>query len=391
MTGLTQASLLSQFKCLCEKCEDTCCRGWSMQLDETTLHKYKTKAPELLDAVEPEGEGWIMRKDEKTGYCVKFDNGRCGIHAARGPEFLGDACHFYPRATRRLGDKVVMTASPSCPEIARLLFDQPENAPFYGEAQIDRLPNGLRSYGSEALTGDEALRVHQAFIDAVDDRSVSVETVFARIASVARSLSLLEPKSWPGAAPVYLKIADGRLPAPEKNINDAFNLLHALCGLIVATKKPMSERLAQTVKDMERALGASLDWQNVLIHTGEDSLHAYQRVSNLWGTEAAPHHETFLRRYLKMQLSLALFPFAGLGDSLADRITIIGVRLATIKLALMCGCGMYGVELPQEVVVRLVQSLSRFLDHLGDPAFSLLIYKETGWDREDRMRGLLDL
>jgi len=41
-------------------------------------------------------------------------------------------------------------------------------------------------------------------------------------------------------------------------------------------------------------------------------------------------------------------------------------------------------------VVRIIQSLSRLLDHLGDPAFSLKIYAETGWIKEARMRGLLE-
>lgn len=361
-----------------------------MQLDETTLTKYKSEAPELLQAAEPEGDGWIMRKDEKSGYCVKFDSGRCGIHAARGEKFLGDACHFYPRVTRRLGDKVVMTAALSCPEIARLAFAD-SGGDFYVAQNADRLPHGIRSYGDGDISGEAALAIHQAFIDAVDDRSVPVETIFARISSVSHSLPMIEKKDWPQAAPLYLKLADERLPPPEKNINDAFNLLHALCGLIAASKKPMSDRLKQTVSDMERALAVSLDWHNVLIHTGEDSLPSYLRISHQWKAEAAAHHENILRRYLKMQLSLSLFPFAGLGDLLPQRATILGVRLATIKLALMCGCGIYTPILPQEIVVRMVQSLSRFLDHLGDPAFSLLIYKETGWDRENRMRGLLDL
>ncbi len=70
-----------------------------------------------------------------------------------------------------------------------------------------------------------------------------------------------------------------------------------------------------------------------------------------------------------------------------ERATLIGVRLATVRLAFMCACDIHGPQLPQEVVIRLLQSLSRFMDHLGDPAFSLQIYAETGWTKEARMRG----
>jgi hypothetical protein len=55
----------------------------------------------------------------------------------------------------------------------------------------------------------------------------------------------------------------------------------------------------------------------------------------------------------------------------------------------MCNLGLYKNVSAEETVVRVVQSLSRILDHLGDPAFSLSIFTETGWITEPRMRGLL--
>jgi hypothetical protein len=42
-------------------------------------------------------------------------------------------------------------------------------------------------------------------------------------------------------------------------------------------------------------------------------------------------------------------------------------------------------------VISVVQSLSRFMDHLGDPGFSLQICDETGWNRENRMRGVIEI
>lgn len=388
MTVVQRASALSAFSCLGEKCEDTCCRGWSMQLDEPTLNRYRKEAPELLDAVEQASETpWIMRKDPKTGYCVKFEDGLCGIHKKYGDAFLGDACHFYPRSTRKLGDNVIMTATLSCPEIARLtLFSE---VPFaYERVSIDRLPDVLKSYLLEDISAQDAFTIHQLFLQSCEDVSASAEHMLLRVASISRSLEFLDKATWAGALPMYLKLADGRLPAPESNPADPFNILHALCGLIVASRKPMSDRLRQTVSDMERSLGVTLNWQQVLIHLSEHSADVYQQLKDRWEKTGA-RYQPILRRYLQMQLSLALFPFSGLGHTINERITIIGVRLATIKLALMCACGIHGPELPQDVVVRVVQSLSRFVDHLGDPAFSSQIYAETGWNRESRMRGLL--
>jgi len=387
MPTILQHPALATFSCLGDKCEDTCCKGWSMQLDEATLERYKQKAPELLDAVEPAEETpWIMRKDKQTGYCVKYEGGLCGIHKKYGDDFLGDACHFYPRSTRALGNSHIMTATLSCPEIARLsLFS--DTAFAFKESDVARLPYTLKNYLPESMSHEDALAVHSAFLQATQD-AAKVEIILARIASVARSIELLDKNSWAGAVPFYLRNADTRLPVPLKNPADPFNLLHALCGIVVATHKPPGERLSLTINDIEKALSSTLDWQNVLIHTGENSLDAYEKIKKIYN-EQEKIFQPILKNYLQMQLSLSLFPFSGLGSNLSERITIIGVRLATIKLALMSACSIGDGALPQEVVVRVVQSLSRIMDHLGDPSFSLQIYAETGWSKEDRLRGLL--
>ena len=141
--------------------------------------------------------------------------------------------------------------------------------------------------------------------------------------------------------------------------------------------------------EMETALAATLDWKTVQIAADEKSVQAYAHAKLIWEEGAGANYAPMLRRWLQMQISLALYPYAGLGASLSERITIIGVRLATIKIALLSNCSIKGALLSPDVVVRIVQSLSRFLDHLSDPAFSLSIYTETGWTREERMRGLL--
>jgi hypothetical protein len=393
MPTILRTNAVSRFSCLGDRCEDTCCKGWSMQVDEQTLARYKSEAPELLSAVEPGAGGadapWIMRKDPASGHCVKFEGGLCGVHKQYGDRMLGDACHFYPRITRGLGEQVTMSGALSCPEIARLTLLGDEEALAFAPVEIDRLPHTLKNYLPENMDANDALAVHNAFLQAAGDTQNSAEQNFARIASVSRSIERIDKKGWAQALPMYLRLADGRLPPPDIHIADPFNLLHALAGLITASKKKMSPRLQETVGEMEKALKVTLDWEQVLILTDEASLPAYRALQAGWQEKWAAHHQPLLRKYLQMQLSMALYPFAGLGGSLTDRVTLIGVRLATIRLALMCATGMHGGTFSSDTAIRIVQSLSRFMDHLGDPAFSLQIYGETGWTTEARMRGLL--
>jgi hypothetical protein len=247
----------------------------------------------------------------------------------------------------------------------------------------------MKNYLPEGLSAEDALAVHQAFLTAAEDESLSAEQALARIASVSRSFENIPASMWGKAVGFYLQSAEGRLPAAQPNAADPFNLLHALCGLIVATRKPRTPRLQAVLDDMQSALGATLDWENASIALSGDSGARYLAIQGQWRNEHAALYVPMLRRWLKMQLALALFPFSGLGDSLSERITIIGVRLATLRLAIMCRCAIKGPSSATDDLVPLVQPLSRVLDHLGSSRFSLDVYAEPKWLEEARMLGLL--
>lgn len=359
-----------------------------MQVDSATVEKYRQTTADLFAAIEADVTAdFIMKKDLQTGYCVKFADGKCGVQIAYGETMLGDACYFYPRITRMLGDVAVMTATMSCPEIARIALFEDDGAEFV-EADFLRLPTTIRNILPDEIMQEDSLVIHKAFIDACNDEKASVEQIFCRINSVANSLQLLAKKDWAGAVPMYFRFADGRIPTPQTNINDSFNLLHALCGLIVASKKSANTRLAAVISDIEKSLDAKLDWKNILIATTDNSLSAYNNLQQLWQNKMQKKYQPLLKKWLSTQLSASLFPFAGLGETPNQRATIIGVRLATIKLALTASYNIMG-ELADAEIVKIVQSLSRFLEHLSDSAFSLQIYAEAGWDKEARISGLL--
>jgi hypothetical protein len=74
-----------------------------------------------------------------------------------------------------------------------------------------------------------------------------------------------------------------------------------------------------------------------------------------------------------------------LGETLTDRLAVLGVRFASVKWAL-AALG----EMPSfEEVVRVVYALSRQMDHLADPTLLLTICRETGWNSEGRLRALI--
>jgi lysine-N-methylase len=359
-----------------------------MQVDVPTQARYRAEAPALLESVTGEGEAAIMRRDAKTDFCVKFEGGLCGIQREYGEQLLGDACYSYPRAARALGGEVSMTATLSCPEIARLSLLE-DGAMEDGMVITERLPQSLHDYLPEGMTAPQAHAIHRTFISAALRGDVSPERSFMHIFAAAESLGRITPAAWPDAVPFYLAHADATLPQPQPRATDPSYLLQALCGLVAAAKYVHHTRLMQTIGDIERALHITIRWDTLAIATLPDSAYAAEALHARWKSEWQAEFAPILRRWLAMQLSLALFPFSGFGGTLAERAAIIGIRMATVKLALMSICGAaHGVP-SQTDIVRVIQSLSRFLDHLAGADFSLKIYGETGWLKGARLRGLL--
>lgn len=383
MISLHRLKILESFNCLGADCEDTCCHGWGMQLDNKHKSLYENKAPELLDAVASTDEGvLIMRRDPKTDNCVKFDNGLCAIHKKYGTDFLGDACHLYPRSIKQLGDELIMSGALSCPEYARLALLG--NTGFcYEVSNFDRKPEILKNYLPEGLDSEKALSIVKSFINFAASEELTPEHILARIISITKSLENIPVNQWPEALPVYINISEGLLPTPEPDIYDPFRLISIIVALISAAPKTSRPRLDETINNMKKALHIDIDPNTFAISSDSSHIESYNQLVEKWKNEGKNHHH-ILWRWIESQLSAALFPFGGFGKTPLERITIIAVRFATLKLALMCH-----QPIDNPVIIRVTQSLARFMDHLADPAFSLAAYREAGWLNEPRLRALI--
>ena len=262
-------------------------------------------------------------------------------------------------------------------------------ADAYHDGEDDRLPYSLSDYLPDGPDEVQAIAIHQQFMQLAGNADLSAERIMALVSSVARSMDMLSIDSWPDAVGFYLKNAESRLPAPEPHPADPFNLLHALVGIIAAARPSRRPRLDQTIEEMEAALDVVLNRDTLAIHTSDSSVAAAQSLEQRWHEKWSESLGPVMRRWLQAEFSISLFPFAGPGETLTQRITILGVRFATTKLALMAACHTAGNVAEEPEMVRAIQSIARLLDHLADPALSLQIYEETGWVLEARLRSLV--
>lgn len=102
------------FKCIADKCTDTCCAGWDVDVDKKSADYYKSVTGEFGDRIKSvmvmheDGEAHFTLKD--NGWCP-FLNDRllCDLYTELGEEHLCDTCAYFPRfieeygATREIG------------------------------------------------------------------------------------------------------------------------------------------------------------------------------------------------------------------------------------------------------------------------------------------------
>ena len=103
---MTVPSYIKDFKCIAGACEETCCAGWYIAIDETTYKKYKkVKHPEMKKRFEkelvvkkgssPECMAKIKLKNNRCAFLAK-DN-LCDIYKNLGEQYLSETCTMYPR------------------------------------------------------------------------------------------------------------------------------------------------------------------------------------------------------------------------------------------------------------------------------------------------------
>lgn len=118
-----------EFHCIADKCKDSCCAGWEIDIDEETLAYYNSVPGEFgkrlqESIVEEEGENsFVLHK----GRCAFLnEQNLCDICTELGETALCEICLEYPRFTIEYGSTREKCLGLSCEEAGRILFQKDE-------------------------------------------------------------------------------------------------------------------------------------------------------------------------------------------------------------------------------------------------------------------------
>lgn len=120
-----------RFRCVAAECEDTCCAGWAIMIDEDSLEKYKEVKGDfgnrLKNSINWE-EGSFCQHEGRCAF-LNEDN-LCDMHIEAGEKMLCNTCRDYPRHMEEFEGLREGSLSLSCIEAAKIILGCREPVKF---------------------------------------------------------------------------------------------------------------------------------------------------------------------------------------------------------------------------------------------------------------------
>ncbi len=173
-----------KFKCIADKCHDSCCIGWEIGVDENSLKKYASLGGALGEDIRTSlTQDGCFRLCE-DGRCPHLlQNGLCRLICEAGDALLCEICREHPRYYNTVGALCEWGLSLACESAAELILA--ENA----------LPCALYEYEEKGENEecDEALlslllMQREQMLSFISDEGIDIETLLFSLEKWADAL-----------------------------------------------------------------------------------------------------------------------------------------------------------------------------------------------------------
>lgn len=125
-------TIYHDFQCKADRCENTCCQLWTIDIDEPTAERYHTMTGPLGESlrqaitVDDEGSHFVFSKEQPMCPLLN-EQGLCKVVLELGEEGLCDTCHMHPRFYKYIEDLELCGVGLSCEASVELLAQDSTN------------------------------------------------------------------------------------------------------------------------------------------------------------------------------------------------------------------------------------------------------------------------
>lgn len=176
---LRKPKYYDEFKCIGSDCQDTCCAGWEIEIDEETAQRYQDVTGELGERLrenitETKEEIYFNLQDGKRCPFLNKKN-LCDLILGLGEDSLCDICREHPRHYQWFGEYTEVGLGLCCEEAGRLLFRSEAPLDFLLCEKEDESEESGQEDGEEAAYIELLLSARETAFAIVQNRNLRME------------------------------------------------------------------------------------------------------------------------------------------------------------------------------------------------------------------------
>lgn len=377
-----------RFHCIASACEDTCCKGWGVPVDQAAYERFRSTEsmrPHLgtlivLNTNQPSSSDYARIPLTTEAACPFLDvQQMCGVQKQHGPEMLPVTCATYPRAISSHAGVVEHALNLSCPEAARVTLLEDHTLLWgigrerYAAIQQEVFP---------AQSGyDPALAIRDFALLLVTDRSYRIWQRLYLLGILARRLKNMAGAAatgvWVRANPGQVAdlLADSAGIAARKRLRSLMDVVEAnpaeqlqmMAGLLRQrlSEPPVPMRLLECVAEFERGLGFAT------ASSEQEILDSYRKGYRKYFRPWMEQHPHALENYMVNHVFKNNYPFGRetrhtatrqASDPEQEHLSLC-VHAALVQTLLIGMAACHREAFDGGHVVKLIQSFAKTFEH----------------------------
>ncbi len=403
-----QPSSYHAFRCIGADCEDTCCAGWAVNVDQLTYEAYqRCDDPELgprlreLVTINPASThaGNHARITLSGPTCPFLSEGLCSIQKKLGAQHLSIMCATYPRVMNVVGGVIERSLDLSCPEAARLILLDANPMTFDDAEDLSHDPR-LGQPPVLSISGENSTKPYQYFIEIrglviwlLQNRTYPLWKRLIILASLcdqlhemaaaadgySQTLEVLEAYRDATERDLFGEALNHRSAEPVAQLEIALDLVVGRIGSDFTPPRFLA-CYQEFIQGMEWTAQSSMD----------DLGHCYQTAFSRYYAPFMSEHEYMLEHYLVSYVYRTLFPLGPqesnrelslhhTANSIRDECLLMLVHYGIIQTILIGLAGFHQAGFGAGHVIQLIQSFSKTFEHsLSFPERALRVLADRG-------------
>lgn len=353
---------VEQFKCIQDKCEASCCQeNWVVPVTNSEVDFYRKNAPDIHEIIVSD-KGVNKIPSGELNACMFLSDGKCKIHAERGPKLLPEGCHDYPRVYRSINDILFRSAKISCPEVTRicLFSDKPFESKQLTKVDTDVGP--VYNFDVPRLSNANALSTTDILLSKILEEDKAVEQTLYAVLLATYAMDVTKVEDWKTTIEkIFLHCDENPFNSQFHKNNNQQPIIPLLKDTIFKVSnfpenilEKFNSMLLLTSRNEDNIANVALDTHHLSSYQGETFL----KINHI------------LRRYIANNMTLASLPIIPLtekGKSAGKRASHWGqflvIDFLITRLLLISAISNDGKPPKDNVTVEIIFRLARYKMH----------------------------